>query len=638
MAFKYRLQIFFVILTILPLLAAGWAISGISAKNRTNRTDQQLAITLSAGEVSWAQDKTAAQATANQLARTLEIQKLLAKPTAATNAQLGALLDQASNDANYHYRLAAYDGSQPPVLLSGVVPQQPAFRVAAIVSGASGSIVAAESVGAFLDRLDKPPNSRPPDEHIVLVRGSTASSTGGASGTIASSAVPIGRAATTTILGKRVRALGVPLGNGSSLVATTDQAKLDSAIRSIRLRAVAILIVAMIAIAILAGLLVRSLTGTLRTFAERARSIAAGRFDQQVPTPGNDEFAQFGRAFNDMSAELERRIDELEDERRRVQDAVGRFGVALASTHDVTALLDVVLRSAMQVARARGGRLLVTDEVSNVLVEQLRAGETEGAAVLLDSEVRAPDGVEGRALQELTPMIGDEPVHALAAPLVTEASVLGLLTLVTPEDGSFDEQAARAVGALAGQGAVAIENARLHRLIQKQARTDGLTSLANHREFQEQLAHEVERAQRFGVPVGLVLLDLDDFKMINDRYGHLAGDNVLKAVSGALRGAIRDIDQASRYGGEEFAVILPHTTVEGGARLAERLRQAIAERVANAPDGRQIRITASFGVAGLPAHAATQVELIATADAALYRAKQSGKNRVAVGPPHGGSS
>ena len=425
---------------------------------------------------------------------------------------------------------------------------------------------------------------------------------------------------------------------GGALVATTDQSKLDHAIRSIRLRTAAILLVAMIAIAILGGLLVRSLTGTLRTFAERARSIATGHFDQQVPTPGNDEFAQFGRAFNDMSAELERRIDELEDERRRVQDAVGRFGVALASTHDVTALLDVVLRSAMQVARARGGRLLVTDEVSNVLVEQLRAGETEGAAALLDSEVRAPDGVEGRALQELTPMIGGEPVHALAAPLVTEASVLGLLTLVAPEDGAFDDQAARAVGALAGQGAVAIENARLHRLIQKQARTDGLTSLANHREFQEQLAHEVERAQRFGVPVGLVLLDLDDFKMINDRYGHLAGDNVLKAVSGALRGAIRDIDQASRYGGEEFAVILPHTTVEGGARLAERLRQAIAERVASAPDGRQIRITASFGVAGLPAHAATQVELIATADAALYRAKQSGKNRVAVGPPHGGSS
>ncbi len=136
-----------------------------------------------------------------------------------------------------------------------------------------------------------------------------------------------------------------------------------------------------------------------------------------------------------MSAELERRIDELENEKRRVQDAVGRFGVALASTHDVTALLDVVLRSAMQVARARGGRLLVTDEVSGVLVEQLRAGETESAAAILDADGRVPDGVEARALQELTPVIGDDPVESLAAPLVTEASVLGLLTLVTPEDG-----------------------------------------------------------------------------------------------------------------------------------------------------------------------------------------------------------
>jgi diguanylate cyclase (GGDEF)-like protein len=633
MAFKYRLQIFFVILTILPLLAAGWAISGISAKNRTNRTDQQLALTLATGEVAWTQDKTEANTTAVLLASNADVQRLLNRPGPVNNNTLGRLIDAQSSGKRF--RLAAYDGSSKVgKQLAGIVPQEPAFIAEARVSG-SGRIVAAESVPAFLKVLQRP-RVIPRDEYIVLVRGKNGVSTDGRRGTVGTR-LDTTRAVTTTILGRRVRAIGVDLGDGAKLVAATDQSKLDDAITSIRLRAAAILIVAMIAIAILGGLLVRSLTGTLRTFAERARSIAAGHFDQQVPTPGNDEFAQFGRAFNEMSAQLERRIDELEDERRRVQDAVGRFGVALASTHDVTALLDVVLRSAMQVARARGGRLLVTDEVSNVLVEQLRAGETEGAAVLLDTEVRPPDGVEGRALQELTPMIGDDPIHALAAPLVTEASVLGLLTLVTPEDGSFDEQAARAVGALAGQGAVAIENARLHRLIQKQARTDGLTSLANHREFQEQLAHEVERAQRFGVPVGLVLLDLDDFKMINDRYGHLAGDNVLKAVSGALRGAIRDIDQASRYGGEEFAVILPHTTVEGGARLAERLRQAIAERVAQAPDGRQIRITASFGVAGLPAHAATQVELIATADAALYRAKQSGKNRVAVGPPHGGS-
>jgi diguanylate cyclase (GGDEF)-like protein len=633
MAFKYRLQIFFVILTILPLLAAGWAISGISGKNRTNRTDQQLAISLSAAEVTYAQDHTAAQTTATQLARQATIQSLLGNADAQAHATLETLLGQASDSANF--RLAAFDTKNR--LLAGAIPTIPAFTFSVKVPG-KGSLVAAESVPVFFAALAQT-KSIPAGEQIVFVRGGRAHSSDGApAASVKLASLPLGRAETTTLLGRRVRALGIGLDAGGALLAVTNQSTLDSAIRSIELRTAAILLVAMIAIAILAGLLVRSLTSTLRTFAERARSIAAGHFDQQVPTPGKDEFAQFGRAFNDMSAELERRIDELEDEKRRVQDAVARFGEALASTHDVTALLDVVLRSAMQEARARGGRLLVTDEVSGVLVEQLRAGDTESAALLLDVDPRPPDGVESRALQELTPVIGDDPVASLAAPLVTEASVLGLLTLVNPDSGSFDEQAALAVGALAGQGAVAIENARLHRMIQKQARTDGLTSLANHREFQEQLANEVERAQRFGVPVGLVLLDLDDFKAINDRYGHLAGDNVLKAVSGALRGAIRDIDTASRYGGEEFAVILPHTTVEGATRLAERLREAIAERVANAPDGRQIRITASFGVAGLPAHAATQVELIAIADAAQYRAKQSGKNRVSVGPPHGGSS
>ena len=109
MAFKYRLQIFFVILTILPLLAAGWAISGISAKNRTNRTDQQLAITLSAAEVSYTQDKTAARTVASQLARTPEVQQLLADPSPREQDSLGDLLDAAS--AGRAFRLAAYDAN-----------------------------------------------------------------------------------------------------------------------------------------------------------------------------------------------------------------------------------------------------------------------------------------------------------------------------------------------------------------------------------------------------------------------------------------------------------------------------------------------------------------------------------------------
>ncbi len=282
-----------------------------------------------------------------------------------------------------------------------------------------------------------------------------------------------------------------------------------------------------------AAFAVRSLTHTLRVFKDGIRAVAAGRFDQRLPVSGTDEFSQFGEVFNQMSSQLEERIEELDSERRRVQEFGQRFGAALAATHDVAGLLEIVVDSAVQLARAQGARLLVADEGTDVLVEQLRRGELGAAAGLLDAPVRYGEGIEGRALQTRQAVIGDEPMPLLAAPLVAEERVLGLLTLVGDPDRPFGRDDAERVGSLVGQGAVAIENARLHRLIQKQAKTDPLTQLLNRREFEEQLAREVERAQRFGTPVGLVVLDLDDFKLINDRFGHLAGDGVLKAAAGA---------------------------------------------------------------------------------------------------------
>src|SRR5918911_1540285 len=154
--------------------------------------------------------------------------------------------------------------------------------------------------------------------------------------------------------------------------------------------------------------------------------------------------------------------------------------------------------------------------------------------------------------------------------------------------------------------------------------TDHLTGLANRRRFERQLEREVSRTQRYGRPFCLLLLDIDNFKQVNDTYGHEAGDEVIRRLALTLQAGTRGIDLAARIGGEEFAVILPETDFEGGMEVAERLRLAI--KAAEIPTAGQI--TASFGVAEFPLSAQTGRELFTVADAAMYEAKRMGRDRV----------
>ena len=166
---------------------------------------------------------------------------------------------------------------------------------------------------------------------------------------------------------------------------------------------------------------------------------------------------------------------------------------------------------------------------------------------------------------------------------------------------------------------------------ERSARTDALTGLANRRVFQATLEAEIRRSRRYRWPVTVLLLDLDYFKDVNDSHGHMLGDLVLERVGGIVRHAVRDADSACRFGGEEFAVVLPETAREGGYAVAERIRRRVEQAFRSRPvDGRDVPMTISAGLAAFPEDGLHADELAARADEALYGAKHAGRNRVCV--------
>jgi diguanylate cyclase (GGDEF)-like protein len=215
----------------------------------------------------------------------------------------------------------------------------------------------------------------------------------------------------------------------------------------------------------------------------------------------------------------------------------------------------------------------------------------------------------------------------LIIPLVVRDRVLGAVFLqdcMSHREWSIDDISL--IGSLCDQCALAIENAELHMEIERQAVTDGLTGVANRRSFNESLSKEFERAKRYGQPLSLAVIDLDFLKKINDTYGHMTGDEAIKAIGTVLQQSSRSIDITARYGGEEFCVLLPNTDIDMAEQLAERLRRLIRETEIDGPGA----LSASIGVASFPLHADGADALFLRADEALYRAKQDGRNKVKV--------
>jgi diguanylate cyclase (GGDEF)-like protein len=277
--------------------------------------------------------------------------------------------------------------------------------------------------------------------------------------------------------------------------------------------------------------------------------------------------------------------------RREAREALALVGEALAATHNPRALMPVILNVITEATGARGGRLLHDGK------EVGWVGDLDGDAGGVEFDLSA----------------GDEAA--------------AMMLVLNPPKGGFGEETMKLAEWLSSQAAIALENARLHDIVQWQAITDELTGLVNRRRFLDALHSEIARGKRLGGRLSVVLADLDGFKEVNDRFGHHAGDEVLIAFADLLRAHGRDVDVAARLGGEEFAVLLPETGLDGASTVADRLRRSLAELQIPLGVGEKVTVTASFGVAELGDSQSVD-GLLRAADSALYRAKEHGKNRV----------
>jgi diguanylate cyclase (GGDEF)-like protein len=329
-----------------------------------------------------------------------------------------------------------------------------------------------------------------------------------------------------------------------------------------------------------------------------------------------------------LACELAGAVERAEEESRR-----SRFLSQIAGTID----LDDVLARTLEGAAALPGadaaliRLEGTDAKPVVATVGLSVEEAEGQAIGGPPDARHDARAIELSYRYPEELAGADLIHGgLAVPLVSEASGrFGYLTVFTRTPGRrFEDDDVRRLEELAERAAPAIENARRFREARLLADLDALTNLHNRRYFHETLAREVARAQRYQRTLTLIVLDLDDFKEINDRIGHLGGDAVLAEAAERVRSVVRSADIACRVGGDEFAVIAPESGTDQGRLLVSRIQRAISDK----PIGPAGRVRLSAGVAELlPEDDA--VSLFERADAQLYAAKQNGKGGVSVAEP-----
>jgi diguanylate cyclase (GGDEF)-like protein len=566
-SFKVRLAAYFALIALVPFVAAFQGFHSLAKRSETRRVDAVLESGLRSAIAAYGEELRDARRTAAAVGHERSLQRALARRDRKAVARVVAGMPNIQVEGRGGLKV-------------GQTPTRGVSQVVSIVGpgGPLGKVIVVLPLKDELATRIEQRAGLQPGQRVVF---------------LAQARVDSGKPTTLSLGGTKYRALastGLHDPESRTLVLLAPQSAIDAAAASIGKRLVLTMFAILVLLVLIAYLEGRSIVRTLGRLVAAANDVARGRLDRRVDVRGPDEFARLGRAFNEMADQLEARIRELDDERRRLRDVTVRFGEALAATHDIGELLRVVVETAMEATGARGGALLRDNH------EVVRKGDPDAGVLRLEFHLSAADESFGR--------------------------------LVLTAD-SFSKEQTETAEWFVNQARTALENARHHRAVQRQALVDSLTGLANRRLCEAALEKEIGRADRFGEPLSLVVADIDDFKNVNDRYGHATGDEVLKEFARALQDTVREIDLAGRWGGEEFVVGLPGTDLAGGVRLAERVRAALAQRTVKAPNGERLRVTASLGVAEFDGHRGL-TELLADADAALYRAKRGGKDRVAT--------
>jgi len=284
--------------------------------------------------------------------------------------------------------------------------------------------------------------------------------------------------------------------------------------------------------------------------------------------------------------------------------------------------------SVMLVGPSRQLRIACAVGVPDAVVSSVRIPLGQGIAGTVAETHRSMWAVESPVPRGASTGIDQEYAtdSFLSVPIGYQGNLRGVLNVADRyDDACFGADDLQLLEELAGHGAVALQNAERYEALLARSQHDGLTGLANRSHCWSVLRTELARAKRYGRVLSVVMLDVDYFKQYNDSFGHLEGDRALEQVASVIRGSCRSSDIASRYGGEEFVVVLPETSIDGAVRLAEKIRAGV-----QADDLRRLRtpLSVSAGVASYPAHGRNIRSIVEAADRQLYRAKRRGRNRV----------